>query len=161
MTPATIQPTTPPGNEAHVSRPPAYTIYKPNSRGSGGAVSFSLNSGKGAVFVEAANQKGERQFDWENKIIMKWGLSDLGSILSGLRGRQPQVKLFHQTERSNSACALNARENPEQGAPFLFTISRQESADRQVRKVAVTLSESEAAILETALEHAILRILAW
>ena len=61
-------------------RSPEYAIYKPNSRGSGGVVRFGLNPAKAAVFVEAAAQSGEKQFDWENKIIMKWGLPDLGTV---------------------------------------------------------------------------------
>lgn len=138
-----------------------YTIYKPNSGGSGGAVSFSLNPEKGAVFVEAANQVHQRQFDWENKIIMKWGLSDLGSILAGLQGSQPRAKLFHQTEKANSSCTLIRREGEEQKAPFWLSISRQSSIDKQVRKVNVSLTEAEAVVLETALKTAVNRILGW
>lgn len=53
--------------------PNGYAIYKPNQRGTGGVVRFNLNAEKGAVFVEAAAQSGEKQFDWDSKIIMKWG----------------------------------------------------------------------------------------
>ena len=137
-----------------------YTVYKPNNRGDGGAVSFTLNESKGAVFVEAANQNGERQFDWGSKIIMKWGLSDLGSILSGLQGANPQTKLFHQTSRANSACSLIGRQNSDQ-APFFLSVSRQDAETKEVRKVAITLSDSEAAILETAIRTAINRLLRW
>lgn len=139
---------------------PSYTIYKPNNRGSGGAVRFSLNAAKKAVFIEAANQSGNRQFDWENKIIMKWGLADLGSILAGLQGREPKTKLFHKTEKANSAASLNRRENPEQ-APFALSVSRQDAIDKQVKKVMIPLTESEAAILRTAIERAINRIIEW
>ena len=156
-----------PSNPANTANPagapkriPPYTIYKPNNRGDGGAVSFSLNKAKGAVFVEAANQSGERQFDWENKIIMKWGLQDLGAILAGLQGREAETKLFHQTEKANSACTLMSRENPDQ-APFLIAVSRQDAEDKQVRKVTITLSMAEAAILETAIRTAIGRVLLW
>ena len=64
-----------------------YAIYKPNSRGSGGVVRFGLNRAKASVFVDATLQSGEKQFDWENKITMKWGLSDLGTVLATLQGR--------------------------------------------------------------------------
>lgn len=153
----------PPGSPNSAGTPkriPPYTIYKPNSRGDGGAVSFSLNKAKGAVFVEAANQSGERQFDWENKIIMKWGLPDLGAILAGLQGREPKAQLFHQTEKANSACSLVHREDPDQ-APFLISVSRQDAEDKTVRKVTITLSIAEAAILETAIRTAISRVLLW
>lgn len=141
-------------------RTPDYAIYKPNSRGSGGVIRFGLNRAKGAVFVDAAAQAGEKQFDWENKITMKWGLSDIGPVLATLQGRQPQAKLFHQSEKANSAFELTPREDPER-APYLMSISRQDSADKSLRKVTIPLTHGEAAILETALRAAVNRLLRW
>jgi hypothetical protein len=141
-------------------RTPEYAIYKPNSRGSGGVVRFGLNPVKAAVFVDAAAQSGEKQFDWENKITMKWGLSDLGSTLAALQGRVPQAKLFHKSEKANSAFELTYQDDPER-APYLLSISRQDAADKSLRKVTIPLSHSEAAVLETALRAAITRILGW
>jgi hypothetical protein len=83
-----------------------YAIYKPNGRGNGGVIRFEFNRTKGAVFVDATTQSGEKQFDWESKITMKWGLNDLGSVLATLQGRQEQAKLFHQSEKANSAFEL-------------------------------------------------------
>lgn len=137
-----------------------YAIYKPNSRGSGGVIRFGLNRTKGSVFVDAASQSGEKQFDWENKITMKWGLSDLGAALATLQGRQPQTKLFHQSEKANSAFELIPRDDPER-APYLMTISRQDAADKSLRKVTIPLTHSEAAVLETAFRAAITRLLRW
>ena len=62
-------------------------------------VRFGLNRAKASVFVDAAAQSGEKQFDWENKITMKWGLSDVGAVLATLQGRLPQAKLFHQRKK--------------------------------------------------------------
>lgn len=149
-----------PATERTYDRVPDYTIYKPNSRGSGGVVRFGLNHAKACMFVETAAQSGEKQFDWENKIIMKWGLSDLGSVLAALQGRMPQAKLFHQSEKANSACELTRQDNPDR-APYLLSISRQDSTDKTLRKVTLPLSHGEAAVLETALQTAIKRILAW
>jgi len=137
-----------------------HTIYKPNSRGSGAAIRFSLNRDKAAMFVEAAAQSGERQFDWENKIIMKWGLSDIGGALAVLQGRMPKAKLFHQTEKSNSTFELTVRDDPER-APYMLSISRQDSATREVRKAAAPLTHGEAAVLETALRAATTRLIGW
>jgi hypothetical protein len=149
-----------PATERSYERTPDYTIYKPNSRGNGAAVRFGINHAKACLFVDAAAQSGEKQFDWENKIIMKWGLSDLGSVLAALQGRMPQAKLFHQSEKANSAFELTRQDDPER-APYLLSISRQDSADKSLRKVTIPLSHGEAAILETALQTAIKRILAW
>ncbi len=145
---------------ATFERNPDYTIYKPNSRGSGGVMRFGFSQQKSAIFVEAATQSGEKQFDWERKIIMKWSLSDIGTILATVQGRQPQAKLFHQSEKACSTCELIHRDDPER-APYLITISRQDTADKTIRKVTIPLSHPEAAILETALKSAITRILAW
>jgi len=137
-----------------------YTIYKPNQRGAGGAVRFGLNAEKGAVFVEAATQSGEKQFDWDQKIIMKWGLSDIGAALATLQGRTPQAKLFHKTDKASSAFEMTLRDDPER-APYSLTVSRQEIADKSLRKVSIPLTHAEAAVLETALRTATSRILGW
>ena len=137
-----------------------YAIYKANSRGTGGVVRFGLNRAKACIFVDAANQSGDKQFDWENKITMKWGLPDLGMVLAALQGRVPQAKLFHQSERANSACELTHQDDPER-APYLLSISRQDSTDKSVRKLTIPLSHGEAAVLEAALRTAVTRLLGW
>jgi hypothetical protein len=141
-------------------RIPGHTIYKPNNRGNGGAVRFNLARAKGCLFVEAAAQSGERQFDWEGKVIMKWDLSDLGAALAVLQGRMPLAKLFHQSEKANSAFELARRDDPER-APYALTVSRQENADKSLRKVSIPLTHGEAAVLETALRTAAARLLGW
>jgi hypothetical protein len=91
---------------------------------------------------------------------MKWTLPDLGQALATLQGRQPQAKLFHQTEVSNSTCELTLRDDPAK-APYFLAISRQTTADKALRKVSIPLSHAEAAVLETALRTAIIRLLGW
>ncbi len=137
-----------------------YAIYKPNSRGSGGVLRFSLNRMKGAIFVDAAVQSGEKQFDWETKITMKWGLTDIGSVLAALQGRVPQAKLFHQSEKASSTFELSFRDDPER-APYFATLTRQDSGDKSLRKVSIPLSHGEAALLEAALRGATCRLLGW
>jgi len=147
-------------SEQPLERFAQYAIYKPNGRGNGGVIRFGLNRAKGAVFVDAAAQSGERQFDWETKITMKWGLSDLGAALAVLQGRMPQAKLFHKTDQANSAFELAAREDPER-APFSMSLSRQETADKSLRKVSIPLTHAEAAVLETVLQTAVNRLIGW
>lgn len=137
-----------------------YAIYKPNSRGSGGVIRFGLNRTKASLFVDAAAQSGEKQFDWENKITMKWGLSDVGAALAALQGREPQAKLFHKSEKANSAFELHFQEDPDR-APYLMSISRQDAADKSLRKVTIPMSHGEAAVLEAALRAAVSRLLGW
>jgi hypothetical protein len=89
---------------------------------------------------------------------MKWGLNDLGSVLATLQGRQEQAKLFHQSEKANSAFELTYRDDP-QKAPFFMSMSRQEGATKNVKKVTIPVTHAEAAILETALRAAITRLI--
>ncbi len=137
-----------------------YSIYKPNSRGTGGVIRFGLNRTKGCIFVDAASQSGDKQFDWDNKITMKWGLQDLGAMLATLQGKLPQAKLFHQSEKANSAFELTLRDDPER-APYLMSLSRQDSTDKSVRKVMISLTHGEASVLEAALHAAVARVLRW
>ena len=137
-----------------------YAIYKPNARGTGGVVRFGLNKAKACLFVDATNQSGEKQFDWENKLTIKWGLSDLGTVIAVLQGRMPQAKLFHQSEKANSAFELTRQDDPER-APYRLSISRQSSADKSLRKITLPLGHGEAAVLETALQTAVTRLLGW
>ena len=137
-----------------------YPIYKPNNRGTGGVIRFDFNREKAAVLVEAASQAGEKQFDWENKATMKWGLPDLGNALATLQGRQSQTKLFHQSERANSAFELTYQTDPDR-APYLMSLSRQNQSDKSLKKVTIPVSHGEAAILETILRTAVIRILGW
>lgn len=160
QTNSSAETTAPRDSASSFERNPDYSIYKPNSRGSGGVVRFGLNRYKAAVFVDAAAQSGEKQFDWDQKITMKWGLSDLGSTLAVLQGRTTEAKLFHQSEKANSAFELVLRDDPDR-APFLMSISRQDATDKSLRKVTIPVSHAEAAILETALRTAVTRILRW
>jgi hypothetical protein len=137
-----------------------YAIYKPNARGSGGVIRFGFNPLKSSVFVDAAAQCGEKQFDWDNKITMKWGLSDLGQVLATLQNRQGAAKLFHQSDKANSAFELAPREDPAK-APYFMSVSRQDAADKSLRKVTIPITHAEAAVLETVVRVAISRILQW
>ena len=156
------KPSTPrsPATKSTTNQPSDYAIYKPNSRGTGGVIRFEINKAKASVFVDAALQSGEKQFDWEKKITMKWGLSDLGAMLATLQGRQPQTKLFHQAEKANSAFEFTARDDA-QRAPYMMTMSRQDESQKSVRKVSIPITHAEAAILETALRTAVIRLLGW
>lgn len=145
---------------ADLIRIPQLPIYKPNARGTGGVFRFELNLQKSALFVDAAPQSGEKQFDWARKLTMKWGLSDIGATLAVLQGRQTEAKLFHQSDKSNSAYEIVARDDP-QRAPYFLSLSRQDGSDRSVRKVGVPLTHAEAAVLEAALRGAVTRLLEW
>lgn len=158
--PSSTQDTSTPAAANSYARRREHTIYKPNSRGTGAAIRFNLNREKAAMFLEAAPQSGDRQFDWENKLIMKWNLSDIGGVLAALQGRQASAKLFHQTDKGNSTFEIISQNDPER-APYLLTLSRQITATREMRKAAIPLNHGEAAVLEAALRAATTRLIGW
>ena len=140
---------------------PQYTVYKPNNRGSGGVIRLGLSLEKSCVFAEAANQSGERQFDWENKLIMKWGISDLGNLLSLFQGRTTESKLFHRTDKADTSLLISRQTNNQDHAPYLLSISRKSATDGSAQRVSIPLTYSEASILQTIITSAINRILQW
>jgi len=137
-----------------------YTIYKPTQKNTGGALRFSVSPEKEAMFVEAAGQKAEHAFDWEKKIVMKWGLSDIGQALALLEGKKEDVNLFHRTEKANTTFSLKARNDPKLSRYFA-QISRQDAATKQVARVGLPISDDEACILTTLLKTAVVRITGW
>jgi hypothetical protein len=145
-------------------RPPQgqYAIYKPVRSGKGGVLRFELNAQMPAVFVEAAHQSQAemRRFDWEHKIVMKWGLSDLGEVLAVIERRQPEAKLFHQTEKGNTAFEI--KHQAERTPPnFFASISRQRAETKDVDKLGISVSLGEAAVLSALLRHAVLVLAGW
>ena len=139
-----------------------YAIYKPTKSGKGGVLRFELNPDTPAVFVEAAHQEpGEqRRFDWSRKIVMKWGLSDLGEALAVLEKRASEAKLFHQTPKGNTAFALKyqADRSP---ANFFATISRQSAETKEVDRLWVTVIPVEASVLAALLRRAAVVLAGW
>lgn len=122
--------------------PMAMYVYKPNREGTGSALKVQLRltpafndkgyvSPKdvtGGLFVELAKQDGTGEagfakFGWDDAIVVKLGLPDIGAFLLGLRSRVtgkpiPQefrdkkdevgvtVSRFHKTKDSNAVIGM-------------------------------------------------------
>lgn len=137
-----------------------FSIYKPTQRGTGGVLRWGLALGKEAVFLDAANQNGERSFDWQGKITMKWGLSDIGETLAVLEGRQNAAKLFHQTEKQSTTFHLEGQERSEH-RNYLARVTRQTLPAKKLSRVVVPISQGEAAVLATLLRAAAVHLARW
>ncbi len=144
------------------SRHGQYAIYKPVKSGKGGVLRFELNPDTPAVFVEAAHQDpgAERRFVWSKKIVMKWGLSDLGEALAVLERRLPEAKLFHQTAKGNTAFEIRYQAD-RRPANYFVTISRQFAETKEVDRLGVSVSPGEAAVLSALLRHAAVVLAEW
>ena len=139
-----------------------YTIYKPLRSGKGGVLRFELNPQTPAVFVTVARQVAgeQRRFDWENKVVMKWGLSDIGEILAALERRQDEAKLYHSTDKANTAFEL--KHQGERTPPNYFaSMSRQKADTREVERLGVAVSLGEASVLSALLRYAALVLSSW
>ncbi len=139
-----------------------YAIYKPVKSGKGGVLRFELNPDAPAVFVEAAHQEpgAERRFAWSKKIVMKWGLSDIGEALSVLEKRTAEAKLFHQTPKGNTAFEIKYQAD-RKPANFFVTISGQRADTKEVDRLGVSVSSGEAAVLSAILRHAAVVLVGW
>jgi len=137
-----------------------FAIYKPTRSGSGGVIRLSLAREKRAVFVEAAFQKGEKSFDWQQKVTMKWGMTDLGEVLAVLERRQEEAKLFHKTEKHSTACHIRHQSDQNRNNYFV-QISRQVLDSKSVTKVALPISQGEAAVVATLLRAAVVCLAGW
>ncbi|MFH0973837.1 MAG: hypothetical protein V1817_03575 [Candidatus Micrarchaeota archaeon] len=145
-----------------------FAIYKARRAGGGAALRFDFNPSREAVFAEFAPQRGgaEREFDWENKMVFKLGVSDIGKILVALEGKTNSLDLYHDPTKSagGAASAGGARNaalavtRTERG--FLFKLSQQ-AADGGVRALSVNVSEDEAALLRILLARAVEHVFAW
>jgi hypothetical protein len=149
-----------------------YSVYKANKRGNGAAMQFDFNPNRESVFVEAAVQKGEQEFDWNNKIILKLGPSDISKLLVVLEGKSKTVDLFHEPgknpfaqEKTAAAAGAkivkNASFNLARGDYGFFAKLSQQYADSSVRTVSVSISEDEAVALRVLFSKAIEAIYKW
>jgi len=151
-----------PGTPSPEPLPPRneFAIYKPTRNNTGGVLRLNLAREKGALFVDAALQKGEKAFDWQQKITMKWGLTDLGEVLAVLERRQEEAKLFHQTEKQSTTFHIRHQVQDERNNYFA-QITKQITATKEVSRVAVPISQGEAAVLATLLRAAAVTLAGW
>lgn len=125
--------------QKNVSEKPAYPVrprlafYHPNPKCTGGAAAFELlpaeGREEGGVFVTLVSQLtvGNRHapeptfptFDWENRITVFLGFSDLCRMLQVLRGECESLEngkgVFHQTSSYNTKIMFRHMVEPVQG----------------------------------------------
>jgi hypothetical protein len=148
-------------------------FYHPTQSGGGAAARLEFHPARpdrdGCFFLEMARQKtvparneNGRQaatFDWENKITVKFGLSDVSSLLLVLEGRCEQAGngrggLFHDTVESNTV--INLRRQAEPAAGFALEISRKSKrVEGEVQRMRVVLTEGEAIALRCIFQSAV------
>lgn len=141
-----------------------FAVYKPNKRATGAAIRFDLNVARESVFLEAAAQSSEQAFDWENKIVFKLGVSDIGKLLSVLEGKVKNIHIYHEPGKSPFALDKSVKNNAlgvsKTDFGFIFKVSQQ-TLDKRVRLVSVPFSEDEAILLKILLQQSVAKIFGW
>ena len=124
-----------------------YPIYKPNGKGTGAAIQFKPDFDKGCIFINAANQAGEKSYNWDSKVIMKLGMSDIGKIIATLARRTTECKLFHKSERGQTTFDLKP------GTKYGYMLNTTSTISDS--RVNLPVSDDEAEILLTLLRSVV------
>lgn len=151
---------------------PEFSIYHPNGKGTGCAFRMTLHPAHarrdGCIMLELANQRtiGDRRaaipkfptFDWENRLVVKLGFSDLCKMLQVLRNGSESLEdgkgLYHRSARHSTRIVLRHLTEPIQGYSLeIYRNSADKSdADRSAR---IILTHWEALGIALAIEDSI------
>lgn len=151
---------------------PEFAIYHPNGKGTGCALRMSLHPAHarrdGCIMLELANQRtvGDRRaaiprfptFDWENRLVVKLGFSDLCKMLqvfrNGCEALEDGKGLFHRSARHATRIVLRHLTETIQGYSLeIYRNSTDKSdADRNAR---IILTQWEALGIALAIEDSI------
>jgi hypothetical protein len=153
-----------------------YGIYRKSKNGNGSAFKLSFNKGSRKLFLEAAKRNGDK-FDWDNKIIMKLDLTDIGKILCALETNPAEISngqssngfveladIYHDPamktgNRGKTSTILKVFYKQETKA-FGLVLSKKE-AGSDVNRISIGLFPEERKNLVKLLEFALPRILNW
>ena len=148
-----------------------FAVYKPTKSLKGSVIQFNPMSDYSCVFLEIAPQNGDNTFDFETKIVMKMGQTDILQILDILElvrtaqykellRRAPEeldqwmaslavkdnslVNLFHMDKKKNSSSVLNIKPNSSKyGGGFLLHVSKK-TEDAKPLSYQIGINPSEA-----------------
>lgn len=132
------------------------TLYHPTSKGTGAALRLdpSIN-GRGCFFLEMATQKpasetggtrpGQARFEWENKITVKLGFTDVCEFLAVLEGKSEKAGnsdkgLFHKNGGTNTMIRFESHES----GGYAVSLSRKTGGSDQPTRIWTILSPIEA-----------------
>jgi len=148
---------------------PYYNIYKPLTKeGAGAALQFSYDATKQSVYLEAARQKGAKleigskeQFDWENKIVFKLGVTDVGQLSLLFTGKKLEVKCIHKPPDGKHTSVLEIRKQTGEYDNYGLKLSKTEKGEEGnvTNSVALYVDHHELQILSHFFREALTRML--
>lgn len=142
-------------------------IYKPTKKGSGAVAQFKLGLKNDCMFLECARQNAPidspKPYDWENKIIVKLGETDITKMLAYFNLHKPgaPLKLHHETPGGgNKRIELKWQEY--QGRPqYYLSVSHQLDSGEIKTRVGLAIGLDEVEYLKIAFRRALEIILDW
>jgi hypothetical protein len=148
---------------------PYYNIYKPLSKAdSGCALQFSYDPFKGAIFLEAARQRGARlaigskeQFDWKNKIVFKIGTTDIGTLLLLFNGRKTEVECFHSGQDKSHSSVLKISKQTGDYDNYRLQLTRTDQGEdgKSTKSVSIYIDHHEMVLLGHFFRESLTRML--
>ncbi len=146
--------------------PDSYIIYKPNAKGTGGAL--QLSPGPGVIFLKIAKQLGsERQFDWKQAPTFAIQIADVTAILHGIAKELPQVELFHDAGKSqmtsdNSQKGFKITHSSEYNSYYWSIFRKVAGAQEEADKGhGCSVSPAEMIVIDTLLKYYLPYMLNW
>lgn len=111
---------------------------------------------RGCLFFEIANAvEGSDRMDWDNKINMKIGVSDIGKILAGLKSGQ-DIKIYHENAQGNSALNIASGQQP---GTYSFSFSKKVGSD--LKRSQIYLNAEDMNVIMILLQSGLPLMLGW
>lgn len=152
---------------------PRLSYYHANSKGNGSAINIELHPAhwgaegnvEGSLFVSMANQKtvGVRNgsetvfpsFDWKNRLVLRFTMSDIAQIMMVFRGMQESVGdgrgIFHRSSRYNTVIKFEHRIEPHPS--YVLEVYRKSQDGAEQMHSFIAFSPAEAVGLSLAIEQ--------
>lgn len=148
-------------------------IHKANKNTTGACMQLRMHRDNECAFMELARQiddmDSKAPYDWANKIMIKLGESDIGKLLSVIRGTWRTKKgdgldLYHESQKGNKRISFAPQTNPDYPGFYLKVSCAENDKDGKplpLKQVALPISPDEAELMRLALERAYLLLLNW
>jgi hypothetical protein len=147
-------------------RKPFINFYKPQKKeGAGSAFQFSFDASKRAIYLEATRQQGgfnlgaKDQFDWENKIVFKIGVADIGKMLLLFSMRKKEITCLHSQESDDGkrVSVLEIKVGEYKGEPN-FGVKLSKTVGGETNFVSMYMNQEELALLAHFMREALTRM---
>lgn len=148
-------------------------IHKANKGKTGACLQLRMHRDNDCAFMELARQIDDmdsaKPYDWANKIMIKLGESDIGKLLSVLRGtwrtkNGNALDLYHESAKGNKRINFAPQTNPDYPGFYLKVSCAEKDKDGKalpLKQVALPIGLDEAELMRLALERAYMLLLGW